>query len=145
MKYMIIILGIFLFLLIGCESEQFVFRPCITYGDSYLTAMSQYVCMLESWQESQGQPPKPQPPPEMHAGSFPRMNFQNNPFMQGYSEGYASGAQTGAIMLQSARNQAYGIALHKYYSFIRKLGNKDISVKPTTEQNLRAQRPVLPL
>lgn len=113
----------------GCESPSagWAFEPCTQYGDSYLTAMSQYVCMLQTWDSnSQGLPPAPHSPSEMYAGQFPQPNYrpQLRPtvagsYMRGLSSGYAGGAQAGALYLQAARNQSYGIALRKYYQIVQ--------------------------
>jgi hypothetical protein len=109
------VLVIVLLFVVGCgEPKQFVFEPCTTYGDGYLTAMSQYICMLYGWVK-EGDPPPPQAPSQMHTGSYPTPNFQT-PFMQGYGGGYAAGMQAGAINLQAARNHAYNLALQQYYN-----------------------------
>lgn len=113
------ILIICLLFIAGCESQGFVFQPCSTYGDSYLTAMSQYVCMLYNWDyEAQGKPPAPQSPAEMYAGKFPLPSGGSRTFTGGFMQGYAGGMQAGAIQLQAARNHAYNIALSRYYSLI---------------------------
>lgn len=117
----------------SCETtnQPWQFVACTTYGDSYLTAMSQYVCNLRNWNiETQGIPPSPHPPSETYAGAYPTPPTSPNPpftqptigrsFMQGYMNNYPYGAQMGAIRLQNARNQAYGVALSSYYAVMNR-------------------------
>ena len=125
MRYLILLLLILV--IAGCQSERWVFEPCTTYGDAYLTTMSSYVCMLNTWHISSNDlPPAPQPPGQTHTGRYP-YPAGGSGFMGGYMQGYAVGAQAGAIMLQNARNEAYSVALNRYYTVVAAINSKDKS------------------